>query len=199
MSALATPITPETTLTGRLYLARAVLALLWAGLLAATLSSAQSPAGPLNAASDLPVLAVVLLILYPVLDVAASLADARTQHRAGRPGTVRGQLTNAAISTVTAVAVTIAALDGPAPVLRVYGAWAVLTGVIQLALAVGRSRRGLRGQWPMILSGGLSSVIGLTFLAQAGREDIALTGLAGYAVGGAVLYLVSAFRLSRDA
>jgi len=177
--------------TSRLYLVRAVLALVWAGVLGAALSSA----GVLTAGSDLPGFVVVLLIFYPVLDIAASLLDARTQRRSGNRGSVRAQLVNAVISTVTAIAVAVAATDGPASVLRVFGAWAVLTGAIQLALAITRLRRGLRGQWPMIVSGGLSCIIGLTFFKQATASELSLTGVAGYAVGGALLYLVSAVRL----
>jgi uncharacterized membrane protein HdeD (DUF308 family) len=179
--------------TSRLYLVRAVLALVWAGVVGAALSSA----GVLTAGSHLSGFVVVLLIFYPVLDIAASLLDARTQRRSGNRGSVRAQLVNAGISTVTAVAV--AATDGPASVLRVFGAWAVLTGAIQLALAITRLRRGLRGQWPMIVSGGLSCIIGLTFFKQATASELSLTGVAGYAVGGALLYLLSAARLHRAA
>jgi hypothetical protein len=178
--------------TSRLYLVRAVLASVWAGALGAALSSA----GTLTAGSDLPGFVVVLLIFYPVLDIAASLLDARTQRRSGNRGNVRAQLVNAVISTVTAIAVAVAATTGgPASVLRIFGAWAVLTGAIQLALAITRLRRGLHGQWPMIVSGGLSCVIGLTFFKQTTAGELSLTGVAGYAVGGALLYLVSAARL----
>lgn len=45
------------------------------------------------------------------------------------------------------------------------------------------------------LSGGLSCIIGLTFFKQATASELSLTGVAGYAVGGAFLYLVSATRL----
>ncbi|GAA3597868.1 membrane protein [Kineosporia mesophila] len=191
----------STTTTGRdaigaisrLYLTRAVIALVWAGLLAVSLSSA----GTLTADSDLPRLAVVLLILYPVLDVVASVLDARTQQAAGAPGTVRAQLVNAGISAITTVALIVAVTDGPATVLRVFGVWATLTGLIQLALAITRRRRGLPGQVAMIVSGGLSTLIGLMFFAQAAQDELMLTGVAGYAVGGAILYLVSTVRLRR--
>jgi uncharacterized membrane protein HdeD (DUF308 family) len=181
--------------TSRLYLGRAAVALVWAGVLGAALSSA----GALTAGFDLPGFVVVLLIFYPALDIAASLLDARTERRSGNQSNVRAQLVNAAISTVTAIAVAVAVTHGPASVLRVFGAWAVLTGAIQLALAITRLRRGLRGQWPMIISGGLSCVLGLTFFKQATASELSLTGVAGYAVGGALLYLVSAARLHRAA
>ena len=181
--------------TSKLYLVRAVLALIWAGVLGAALSSA----GALTAGSDLPRFVVVLLVFYPVLDIAASLLDARTQRRSGSRGNVRAQLGNAVISAVTAIAVAVAATDGPASVLRVFGAWAVFTGAIQLALAITRLRRGLRGQWPMIVSGGLSTVVGASFVVTAAKDDPMLAGVAGYPVGGAVFFLISAVRLGRAA
>jgi uncharacterized membrane protein HdeD (DUF308 family) len=189
------PHTPATTTraTSRLYLVRAIAALVWAGLLAAALSST----GTLSAHTDLPGFAVLLLIVYPAIDVAASLLDARTQRAGAIPGTARTQLVNAAISTVAAIAVAVAAGAGPASVLRVFGAWALLTGLIQLALAITRLRQGTRGQWPMVLSGSLSALIGVTFVLMAAKTHPALTGLSGYAVGGAILYLVSAARLHR--
>jgi hypothetical protein len=177
--------------TGRLYLGRALLALVWAALLAVALSSSD----PLTADSTLPALAGVLLIAYPIIDVIASLLDARIQHASGVPGIGRAQLINAGISVVTTVAVVLAVLDGAASVLRVFGAWALITGLIQLGLAITRLRRGLSGQWAMIISGGLSSIIGITFFTAAAQDEISLGGLNGYAVGGAVLYLVSAYRL----
>ncbi len=42
----------------------------------------------------------------------------------------------------------------------------------------------------MIVSGGLSTVAGLSFVAAAGEHDAHLAMLAGYAALGAVLYLV---------
>lgn len=182
---------PIAQTTSRLYLGRALLALIWAALLAVSLSSV----GTLTANSSLPVLASVLLIAYPIIDVIASLLDARAQQASG---TSRIQLVNAGISMVTTVAVALAVTDGPASVLRVFGAWALLSGLIQLGLAVTRLRRGLRGQWPMIVSGGVSALIGISFVAAATQTEISLASLNGYAVGGAVLYLVSAYRLSRS-
>jgi uncharacterized membrane protein HdeD (DUF308 family) len=185
----------RTSSTAQLYLIRAVIALLWAGLFALSLSST----GTLTADSDIPGLAIALLIIYPVIDIVASLLDARTQQAAGRTRAVRIQLVNAAISTVTAVALAVAAIDGPASVLRVFGAWALLTGVIQLALGIVRLRQGVGGQWPMILSGAFSAVIGLMFVMMASKTDISLGSLNGYPVGGAIFYLISTFRLYRTA
>jgi uncharacterized membrane protein HdeD (DUF308 family) len=188
-------MTPRTPSTAQLYLVRAIIAVLWAVLFAVALSGT----GTLTADSDIPGFAIALLILYPVIDIVASLLDARTQRLAGNSGALRIQLVNTAISTVTAVALAIAAIDGPASVLRVFGAWALLTGLIQLVLAIIRLRQGLGGQWPMILSGAFSAFIGLMFVMMASKTDISLGSLNGYPVGGAIFYLFSTFRLYRTA
>ena len=178
-----------TALTQRLYLVRAVIALVWAGLLVAALSSA----GSLTPQESVPAFAVALLIIYPIIDVVASLLDART-HRRGAPRNAATQLANAAISTVTAVVLAVTAGPGADAILRVFGAWALLTGLIQLTLALLRRRHGTAGQWPMILSGGISTLAGLSFVQMATKSDLNLTALAGYATLGAIFFLLAAWR-----
>jgi uncharacterized membrane protein HdeD (DUF308 family) len=185
------PETSTTVATQRLYLVRAVGALVWAALLAIALSSA----GSLTPQESVPALAVALLIIYPLIDVIASLSDARTQQRSGAARNATAQLVNAAISTVAALAVALTANHGADAILRVFGAWAILTGAVQLTLAVLRHRRGTPGQWPMILSGGISTLAGLSFVASATKSELTLTSLAGYATLGAVFFLLSAWRL----
>jgi uncharacterized membrane protein HdeD (DUF308 family) len=173
--------------TVRLYLVRAVVALGWAALLAVTAGGSLTPQ------ESVPAIAIALLILYPVIDVVASLLDARTQrHRA--PTNAATQLVNAAISTVTAVVIAATAGHGADAILRVFGAWALLTGAIQLTLGLIRRRRGTAGQWPMMLSGGISTLAGLSFILSASKSDLSLSNLAGYATLGAIFFLVSAWR-----
>ena len=182
--------------TFRLYLVRAFLALVWAGLLVVALSSS----GSLTPQESVPAFAIALLISYPLIDVVASLIDARTQ-RLGAPRNAVTQVVNAAISTVAAIVIAVTASHGADAILRVFGAWAILTGLIQLTLALLRRRRGTPGQWPMILSGGISTLAGFSFVQMATKSDLNLSTLAGYATFGAVLFLVSAWRLrsQRDA
>ncbi|WP_306210419.1 hypothetical protein [Actinoplanes sp. RD1] len=52
----------------------------------------------------------------------------------------------------------------------------------------------LGGQWPLILSGGLSVFVGSRFIMQA--ADSPLNRPAGYALAGGVFFLVSAVRLT---
>lgn len=177
-AASAEHVSPAPTLR-RLYVVRFVFAAAWATLL-------------LAAGSDLTTGAKVLLFVYPAFDVAAAVVDARS---ARTTGPLRGLYANMAISAVAAVGVAVASTSGVADVLRVWGAWAVVSGLVQLL--VGVARRPMGGQWPMILSGGISVLAGASFVASASHDDPSLTTLAGYALLGGVFFLVSAFRLPR--
>ena len=105
------------------------------------------------------------------------------------------QTINAAISVVATTAIAVAASHGADAILLVVGAWALLTGLLQLILAVTRRGRGTPGQLPMILSGSISSAAGLGFLLMANGSEINLINLAAYATAGAIFFLASAWRL----
>jgi uncharacterized membrane protein HdeD (DUF308 family) len=164
----------------RLYVIRFVFAAAWAVLL-------------LLSGSDLTVAARVLLFVYPAFDVAAAVVDARS---ARTDGPVKGLYVNIAVSSLAAVGVAVAGASGVADVLRVWGAWAVVSGLIQLL--VGVARRPMGGQWAMIVSGGISVLAGASFIRGASQDDPSLTSLAGYATLGGIFFLVSAFRLTRS-
>ncbi|MFC1414754.1 hypothetical protein ACEZCY_36645 [Streptacidiphilus sp. N1-12] len=165
----------------RLYSVRFLFAVVWAGLL-------------VTFGSDLSVGVKILLFLYPAFDVAAAVVDARSSRGARSTG---GLYVNMAVSTAAAVGLAVAGASGTADVLRVWGAWAVVSGLVQLVVAL--LRRSLGGQWAMILSGGISVLAGASFLASAAKPDPSLGVLAGYATLGGVFFLVSALRLSRAA
>jgi uncharacterized membrane protein HdeD (DUF308 family) len=76
----------------------------------------------------------------------------------------------------------------------VFGAWAVIAGVVQCVLGT-RRRRLLGGPWPMIVSGAGSAIAGVVFIAEASRGAFDVTRLSGYATVGAILFVVSALRL----
>ncbi|MEU6360062.1 hypothetical protein [Streptomyces albidoflavus] len=164
----------------KLYFLRFAFAAVWAALLFTT-------------ADTLGTLTAVLLVAYPLFDVGCAVADLRSARPEGRP--VRGLYVNAALSTLTAAGLAVAATSGIPAVLRVWGAWAITAGLVQLA--VGVARRGLGGQWAMIASGGISTLAGASFVAQAGGADASLSALGGYAFLGGVFFLVSALRLGR--
>ncbi|NAZ78000.1 hypothetical protein GTQ99_21690, partial [Kineococcus sp. T13] len=152
------------------------------------LPTASHP-GPLTAA---------LFVLYPLIDVAATAVDVRASRARGASGrSLSGLCTNVVISTLAAVALAVAATSGTPAVLRAWGAWAVAAGLVQLVNAVRRRRVG--GQWPQVLSGGLSTLAGASFIAAASAATPSLASAAGYAVPGAVFFLVSALRLRRTA
>lgn len=165
----------------RLYFARFGFALVWAGLL-------------FTAASELGPISVTLLVLYPLFDVVAALVDVRST-RGTKPAS--GLYVNIAISALAGIGLAVAATSGIPAVLRVWGAWAVVAGLVQLV--VGVSRRSLGGQSAMIISGAISAVAGTSFVLQAAQPDASLVNLAGYATLGGVFFLVSAVLLGRSA
>ncbi|MBO2458181.1 hypothetical protein J4709_11435 [Actinomadura sp. LCR2-06] len=165
----------------RLYFARFGFAVVWALVMFTT-------------ASDLGPLAVTLLVLYPLFDVAAAIVDARTSRTAGSPVLL---YVNIAVSLLTAAGIAIACASGIPAVLRVWGAWAVVAGLVQLL--VGAARRAMGGQWPMIISGAISVLAGGSFIIGASAEDPTLTNAAGYAIPGGIFFLLSAVRLGRTA
>jgi hypothetical protein len=61
-------------------------------------------------------------------------------------------------------------------VLHVWGAWAVVAGLVQLI--VGVTRRKMGGQWPMIASGGISVLAGASFIVGASADNLTLTNAA---------------------
>lgn len=163
----------------RLYFVRFAFALVWAASVVTTGSKLDS-------------LSVTLLVLYPVFDVAAAVVDARSA-KGTKP--LIGLYANMAISLLAAAGLALAASSGIAGILRVWGTWAIVSGLIQLVVAL--VRRGLGGQWPMIISGAISTVAGASFIVQAAQPNPSLTALAGYAALGGVFFIASAIRLGR--
>lgn len=160
----------------RLYLGRGVLAVAWALAFA-------------GAHEDVDAVAITLLVVYPLIDAVSSLID----HRALPDGSER-RITafNGVLSTLAAVAVGIAGAGGVAPVLHVFGAWAVVSGAAQVI--VGLQRRGpeLGKQWPMLIAGGLSVLVGVFYNIQAAGDDPSLDVLSVYATGGGVFFIAQA-------
>ncbi|MGK5683668.1 hypothetical protein [Actinoplanes sp. URMC 104] len=180
MTTVAAPgISSTAAALRRLYFARFAFALVWAAVTFAV-------------ADDLSPLAVTLLVIYPLVDVAAAIVDARASRATGSPALL---YVNVAVSLLAAVGLAFAGASGVPATLRVWGAWAVVAGLVQLA--VGLTRRKMGGQWPMIISGGLSVLAGGSFVAAASAADPALTNAIGYAIPGAVFFLIAALRLGR--
>ncbi|MFI1990927.1 hypothetical protein [Actinoplanes sp. NPDC020271] len=165
----------------RLYFVRFAFAIVWAVVATTT-------------AKEIDPLTVTLFVLYPLFDVGAAVYDLRSSRTTNSPALLS---VNIAVSLLTAVGLGAAATSGIPAMLRVWGAWAVLAGLVQLIVAIPRRKMG--GQWPMIVSGGISVLAGGSFIAGASADNPALTNAAGYAVPGAVFFLIAALRLGRAA
>jgi len=137
-----------------------------------------------------PPIAAVLLIAYPAWDAIANLIDAR---RNGGLAQNRSQALNVAVSGLTAVAVA-AVIGNLHAVLAVFGVWAILAGLLQLATGVGRWKAG--AQWAMMLSGAQSALAGGFFIHQSlGSPMPGIADVAPYAAFGAFYFAVSAIWL----
>lgn len=162
----------------RLYLVRAAFAVVWSVALIAT----ASLGGPLL---------TVLLIVYPLFDAAAVLWQMRAegQTRRARPS----EWINVVVSVLVALALGIASSLSVAAALAIWGVWAIGAGIPQLVTAI--RNRSTGGQVPQMLSGGISVLAGSAFLVQGLQGATAIAGVGGYAIVGAVFFLVSALRL----
>jgi len=157
-----------------LYVTRAAFSIAWV-----VLAFALAPASP--------VVASVLLVLYPAWDALANAVDAR---QSGGMSANPTQMINVLVSAVTTAAMAVAVGQGMGAVFVVFGAWAVLSGLLQLGTAVRRWRHH-GAQWAMVLSGAQSALAGGFFVKQASGPAPRLQDLAGYAAVGAVYFLVS--------
>jgi uncharacterized membrane protein HdeD (DUF308 family) len=189
MTAVAMPTAPrsETAASLRtLYFTRAAVSAVWVTLVLVVASGVTTASAP-------TVAAVVLLAIYPLWDAIAVLLDARATRSA--PSHLP-QYIGIAISLAATVAVLIALGSALTAALIVFGIWASLSGAVQLFLGL-RRRRPIGGQWPMIISGGLSVLAGISFILTANAPRTGLTTLAGYSAFGAFWYLVGALWLIR--
>ncbi|MET0901354.1 MAG: DUF308 domain-containing protein [Mycobacterium sp.] len=136
-----------------------------------------------------PFAAGALLMIYPAWDAVANVADARQNGGLRRNPT---QAFNAAVSSLTTVAVAVGLATSLNAVLGVFGVWAALSGLLQLATAV-RRWKSAGAQWVMVVSGAQSTAAGAMFLRQAGAaETPTVADIAPYAAFGAFYFLVSA-------
>ncbi|SNS24904.1 hypothetical protein SAMN05421770_101178 [Granulicella rosea] len=165
-----------------LYFTRTGVQLLWAGVVIAT------------AASN-PPLAAGLLILYPLWDVACTVYDLRSAARSSQ-GTPTAQYINAALGTLTAIAITLTAFKSPQQAVVAFGAWAFAAGLAQLAVGIVR-RKQLGGQWAMILSGLQSAGAGVAFILGGLHDKVHIKDLGGYAVFGGVYFLIAGYLMHR--
>jgi hypothetical protein len=154
--------------------------------------SAAWVAAAFTAGKASPPVGAALLVAYPAWDALANWIDAR---RSGGLARNPSQLFNVGVSGVTALAVA-ATLGNMNTVLAVFGVWAVLAGLLQLATGV-RRWTSYGAQWAMILSGAQSALAGGLFIKQSlGPVPQGVTDVAPYAAVGAFYFLVSALLLT---
>jgi len=164
----------------KLYFSRAGFSILWVILVSVLAKTNTS-------------IATFLFIIYPAWDVLATYFDIKANPENSNK---TPQYVNAAISTLTTVAVILALQQGIPQAIIVFGAWAILAGLIQLILGL-RRRKDLGGQWPMIVSGGQSMLAGAVFIATAHKPDQGIASLVGYAAFGAFYFILAAIRLDK--
>ncbi|MBB5163140.1 DUF308 domain-containing protein [Mycobacterium sp. AZCC_0083] len=142
----------------------------------------------LTVGTSSPLVAGALLMIYPAWDALANVVDARQNGGLRRNPT---QAFNAAVSSLTTVAVAVALAASMNAVLGVFGVWAGMSGLLQLATAVRRWKHA-GGQWPMVVSGVQSAAAGAMFLGKAGAPEApSVADIAPYAAFGAFYFLVS--------
>ncbi|MEU1268606.1 DUF308 domain-containing protein [Streptomyces sp. NPDC005799] len=163
----------------RLYLGRGIVAVMWALVFA-------------KSHEDVDALAVTMLVAYPLIDAVSSVID----HRATPDGSERRVIAfNGVLSTLAAIALGIAGAGGVVPVLHVFGAWAFVSGAAQVVVGVRRRGPELGKQWPTLVSGTLSFLVGITYNIQAAGDNPSLDVLAVYATGGGVWFILQALLL----
>jgi uncharacterized membrane protein HdeD (DUF308 family) len=137
-------------------------------------------------------LSAALFVFYPLWDALTNWVDSV---RSGGWANNRTQLFNVIVSLTVAAAVYLV-LPNMHHVLSVFGAWAILSGVLQLG--TGLRRRKLHGaQWAMMISGAQSALAGGVFIFQAqAAATPTIATVAGYAGFGAFYFLVAALSLT---
>ncbi len=162
------------------YFTRAAFSVVW---VAAAFTLADSMFG----------IVAALLLIYPAWDAAANLVDAQRNGGLARNPT---QALNAVASGLVTVAVAVALTTSMNAVLGVFGVWASLSGVLQLATGV-RRWKSCGAQVPMVLSGAQSAIVGILFIKQASSPEVpSVADIAPYAAFGAFYFLVAALWLA---
>ncbi len=162
------------------YFIRAAFSIVWIGL-------------ALTLGIGMPVIAALLLVVYPAWDAVANVVDAQRNGGLKRNPT---HALNVGVSSAATAAVAIALGMSMHNVLLVFGIWAAASGLFQLATAV-RRWKSYGAQWAMILSGAQSALAGLVFIKQANGPRLpSITDIAPYVAFGAFYFLVSAILLT---
>ncbi|MFJ8491389.1 hypothetical protein ACIRBZ_24015 [Streptomyces sp. NPDC094038] len=148
----------------------------------------------LGSADEPTVIAAVLLVVYPLWDAVATLVERRLTGT-GTGATNSVGVVNMGLGLAATAGMTAAVFSTIGRALLVFGVWALLSGAVQLVVAL-RRRRTVGAQWPMAVSGGQSVLAGATIAATSASATSSLSTVAGYSAFGAFWFLVSAVALS---
>src|SRR5258708_29122557 len=163
-----------------LYYVRRVFQVIWA---AAVRSTARTQ----------PHVASILLIAYPLWDVACTLYDLMASRPTESART--SQVINALLGSATALGIALTVFSKPAYSIAIFGAWALGAGLLQLVAGLVR-RKQLGGQWAMILSGAQSTAAGIGFVLGGLSGKLHTKDMGGYPLFGPNDFLIS--RILRD-
>ncbi|MFC8614835.1 hypothetical protein ACFT9M_00235 [Micromonospora purpureochromogenes] len=105
-------------------------------------------------------------------------------------------LVNTGTSTIAAVALGVAATGSVASVFAAFGVWAVVSGAVQLVVAL-RRRAQLGNQWPLLLANGLSVIGGIAYLIAAAVGNWTLSMITLYTASGGIYFVIQAGLLAR--
>lgn len=142
---------------------------------------------------NVPTISALLVMAYPAWDAAANWLDAQ---KSGGLRANPSQTLNLVISVITAVAVAAALGVSMNAVIDVFGAWAILSGLLQLATAM-RRWKSASAQWVMVLSGAQSALAAFVFFQKAAAATPpSIVVIAPYATVGAFYFLLSALWLT---
>jgi uncharacterized membrane protein HdeD (DUF308 family) len=168
-----------------LSLIRAVFSIIWVGLVFGT-------AMPLGSGGRLAAITAVLLVIYPLWDAVATFLARRI---AGAGPATGISTINIVLGLAATVAMIVAVQITLGATLLVFGIWALLSGALQLTVAIQR-RRSVGAKWSMIISGGLSVLAGVSMAATSASGSHGLVLIGGYSAFGAFWFIVSAVALT---
>jgi len=125
----------------------------------------------------------VLLVSFAVYALVDGVfAIAASINRTDRSGNWPGMLVRGIIGILASIAVVTLPAMTALMLLYVIAAWAVISGIVEIAAAI-RLRRVIRGGWMLALSGVISVLFGLVLMAFPGQGILAIVWLIGaYAV-----------------
>ncbi|MFF6995458.1 hypothetical protein ACFY93_10920 [Streptomyces sp. NPDC008313] len=185
-SIMSAPATTTSSGLRSLHLMRVAFSVVWVALVFTTSASLVS-------ADEPTVTAAVLLVVYPLWDAFATLVERRTAGT-GTGSTNSVSTINMGLGLAATAGMIGAVFSTIGAALLVFGVWALLSGAVQLVVAI-RRRRTVGAQWPMAISGGQSVLAGATIAATSASATSCLSTVAGYSAFGAFWFLVSAIAL----